>query len=284
MSTVNCGTHLVDKTAFDPCETAGSYDLDLRDPYNRTVLLNLIRASLSGSGTFLPLKVAGRPTPFNATVKDMQVRISDNSSIDCDDWSVCTGGGVNLPIVEKTDREGQPVPILRVWARLLGRSEDSVSCSVRFTFKNQRKRAAAGDRLSDKNFEILRDSFSDPGATSEKCIETIDIIFGSDTAISMEQTRALLGVLNDGADPARAARLSAARVTFVARCFHKVVEAEKNSELVEGMTDAEEKRAVEKLLGNVSFQASPSKFPIPPPPTPLPPRLSSLSAPTNIAR
>ncbi len=252
MSTVNCGTHLVDRTAFDPCETAGSYDLDLRDAYNRTVLLNLIRTSLTGSGTFMSIKVGGKPSLFNAVVNEMNVKISDNSSIDSEDWSITTSSGVNLPIIEQTDKEGQPIPLLKAWAKLLNRSEDSISCSVRFTFKNLRKRASVGDCLSDRNFQILYDMFSDPTATSEKCIETIDIIFGSDTVISIEQTQALLQLLSEGPDLARVARLSAARITLVARCFHKVAETEKNSLLMDGMANSEERKALEKLLGSVS--------------------------------
>jgi hypothetical protein len=250
--TASCGTRMVDRAAFDPCETAGDYELDLRDPYNRTVLCSLIRTSITGSGSFLTIKAGGKSTLYNASINGMLVKISNNGSIDTDDWTVCTVGGVNLPISEQRDGEGQPVPLVKTWARLLNRPEESTSCTLTFAFKSNRKRATASDALSERNLEILQEVFSDPGSTSEKCIETMDIIFGSDTFISIEQAESLLSLLSS-TDPATNAKLSAARITFVARCFHKVVETGRNSEIIDRLTSIEERMALQKALGSVSW-------------------------------
>jgi Ran GTPase-activating protein (RanGAP) involved in mRNA processing and transport len=249
--TVNCGTHMVDRGAFDPCETAGDYALDLGDAYNRTVLCNLIRTSITGSGSFLSIKAGGKPTLFNATLGGMPVKISNNGSIDTGDWTVCTAAGLNLPISEQRDSDGQPVPLVKTWARLLNRPEDATSCTLTFAFKSDRKRATAGDALSARNMEILVGVFSDPGSSSEKCIETIDIIFGADTFVSMEQAELLLDLLTS-TDPSRHAKLSAARITFVARCFHKIVETERNAGIIDRLTSIEERKALQKALGSVS--------------------------------
>jgi hypothetical protein len=128
---------------------------------------------------------------------------------------------------------------------------ESTSCTLTFTFKSDRMRADASDALSERNMEILSDVFADPGSTSEKCIETIDIIFGADTFISLEQAETLLRILASS-DPARNAKLSAARITFAARCFHKIVETERNAEILDQLTSIEERKALQKALGSVS--------------------------------
>ena len=250
VSTVDCGTHMVDREAFDPCETAGTYELDLQDTYEKSVLFKLMRVAMSNNGSFVSIKANGKSTHFNATLGVENVSISDNGSIDMADWSLCTASGVQLPLVEVVDEAGV-VPLSRSWAKLLGRREEAVSCLVRIAFSNTRKRATLEDCLSQANYDLLASTFSDGNLGGDKCVEAIDTIFGSDTFISAKQMDSLLKILCEQADPARHAELSKARVAFVARCFHKLVPPPHNAEMLDKMTSIEERKALEKALGSV---------------------------------
>ena len=252
VSTVDCGTHIVDREAFDPCETAGAYELNVADTYDRSVLSKLMRIAMNRTGSFAAIKSNGKPTQFNATVNGANAKICDNGSIDIADWGICTANGVNLPLTEELDGDGQAVPLSKTWAKLLGRREEDVSCVVCFAFNNDRKRATLNDCLSQRNYELLESSFADPTVSAETCVEFIDTIFGSDTFISITQMEALLKILCDQRETARHAELSKVRISFVARCFHKLVHSSQNINLVDKLTSIEERKAVEKALGSVS--------------------------------
>jgi hypothetical protein len=262
VSTVGCGTQSVDSTAFDPCEMAGAYALDLAGAYSRTVLSNLMRANACGTGSFLNVAVAGKESHFNGMIGEMPVVISDCKSIDVKDWRICTGNGVNLPIVEETDRNGQPIPLIKTWARNLNRSEANLTCILCFTFKNARKRPTAIDCLSDMNFKLLLDLFSTPETKAEKCIETLHIIFGSDVFISLKQAEALLRALSCSPDPARNFAMSTVRVAFLARCFHKIIENHKKAGLLEMFTSLDEQNELKKALGSVSCHSATCSLPL----------------------
>ena len=255
VSTVDCGTRSADGAAFDPSETAGRYELDLQDAYSRTILSNLIRASACGAGSFLGVPAAGKESQFNATVGESPVVISDCGSIDMKDWRIRTGNGVDLPVAEEADERGQPIPLVKTWARNLNRSEGSVACVVCFTFKNERKRPTESDRLSEMNFELLRDLFSNPDAQAEKCIETLHIVFGSDVFVSIKQAEELLSALN--CHHARSPAMSTVRVAFLACCFHKIIESHQVSGLLDKFASREEKKELEKALGSVSCHSVP---------------------------
>ena len=253
VSLVDCGTHIVDKNAFDPCEPAGSYKLDLNSAYDRLVLFKLMRVAMSKNGSFVSIKSNGTTAQFNATVGKESVRISDNSSIDVVDWSICTAQGIDLPLVEEVDDHGS-VPLSKTWAKLLDRREESDTCVIRFAFSNNRKRARLSDCLQKGYYDFLAKTFSDPEISGDRCVEAIDTIFGSDTFISAEQMESLLKILCDEQDPARHTELSNARVIFVTRCFHKLVPLHSNSQMLDRMTSMEERRALAKALGSVSIQ------------------------------
>jgi hypothetical protein len=123
---------------------------------------------------------------------------------------------------------------------------------VCFAFSNDRKRATLNDCLSQHNYELLEGSFADPTVSADQCVEIIDTIFGSDTFISMTQMEALLKILCEQKEAARHTELSKVRITFVARCFHKLVQTPQNVNLVDKLTSIEERKAVEKALGSVS--------------------------------
>jgi Ran GTPase-activating protein (RanGAP) involved in mRNA processing and transport len=255
VSTVNCGTHIVDRAAFDPCETAGAYDLNLQDTYDKSVLFKLMRVAMSDNGSFVSIKINSRVTQYNATLGNDNVKICDNDSIDMLDWTICTSSGINLPLMEETDESGT-VPLSRSWAKLLGRREENVTCLLRFAFNNNRKRATLSDCLTQGNYELLQSAFSDPTCSGDKCVESIETIFGSDTFISMEQMDSLCKILCEQQDAARHAELSRTRVIFVARCFHKLVPPPDSSVVLDKMTSMEERKALEKALGTVRFDLS----------------------------
>ena len=173
LSTLDCGARVASAAAFDPCETAGRYELDLRVAYDRTVLATLIRTAAMGGGSFLPLDggpEGGRAAAgCNAVVAgDVPARVMDNGSIDPADWYLRTVSGVSLPVAERRGADGRPVALGREWATLLRRGEEALSCSVTVDFKNGRRRATAEDRLSEISFALLRDLFRDPEASAER--------------------------------------------------------------------------------------------------------------------
>ena len=255
VSTVNCGTHMVDRAAFDPCETAGGYSLNLEDTYDKSVLSKLMRVAMSNNGSFVSIKSNGKATQYNATLGSDNVKICDNGSIDIADWSICTASGVHLPLVEDVDDTGT-VPLSRSWAKLLGRREENVTCVLRFAFNNNRKKATLSDCLTQANYELLEAAFSDPLFSGDKCVESIETIFGSDTFISMEQMDSLYKILSEQQDAARHAELSKARVIFVARCFHKLVPPPESWAMLDRMTSVEERKALEKALGTVNCHST----------------------------
>lgn len=66
----NCGIGIIDHSGFNPSETAGDYELDLKDAYSRTVLISLMRIVAQGKGYFVPLETAHSSVSPNLDVND----------------------------------------------------------------------------------------------------------------------------------------------------------------------------------------------------------------------
>ena len=66
----NCGIGIIDHSGFKPSETAGDYELDLKDAYSRTVLIRLMRIVAQGKGYFVPLEEAHSSVSPNLDVND----------------------------------------------------------------------------------------------------------------------------------------------------------------------------------------------------------------------
>ena len=163
VSTNNCGANMVDKLAFDPGETAGKYELDLRESYSRSVLIKLIRTSIQAKGAFSPIRLGDKVLNFCVTLGDsMQGNIVHNNSIEVADWHILTSRGHKLPIAQEQDQNAQLSPLEAVWAKVLGKKVENVTLKVKFAYASLRKRASAADSLPEKSFLVLSEVFFTP--------------------------------------------------------------------------------------------------------------------------
>ena len=160
VSTNNCGANMVDKLAFDPGETAGKYELDLRESYSRSVLIKLIRTSVQAKGAFAPIRLGDKVLNFCVTLGDSMLgNIVHNNSIEVADWHILTSRGHKLPIAEEQDQSAHLSPLEAVWAKVLSNKVENVSLKVKFAYASLRKRASAADSLPEKSFLVLSEVF-----------------------------------------------------------------------------------------------------------------------------
>jgi hypothetical protein len=256
VSTNNCGAHLVDKMSFDPGETAGDYELDLRESYSRTVLIKLIRTALQGKGAFSPIRIGGKALPYTVRLDaGMQGNIGHNDSIDMAEWHIRVQGH-SLPIMELQDEQAQMVPLENTWAKILNKKPENTSLKIKFSYASLRKRASASDALPTKVFAVLLQGFSSPTSNSLHCLDLINTVMGPDTFITIAQARELFNVLNDPSD-IRFQELSPVRIHWLNKCYHKIVESGRNKEILTWASDGERKM-IQKQLGDVSFSFTPN--------------------------
>jgi hypothetical protein len=257
VSTNNCGANLVDKNAFDPGETAGTYELDLRESYSRTVLIKLIRTMLQGKGNFSGIRIGERMLNYSLILDGgMQGNIATNDSLEMSDWCIATSRGHKLPVSEDEDETGQRVPLDGVWAKILNKKVEALSLVVKFSYASLRKRASEADALPIKSYILLYDGLSASTSNAAHCHDLIDTVMGPDMFVTIDQARRLFDCINDSKD-LRFLELGTVREHFLCKCFHKLVESNRQKELLTWCSEAERK-ALEKQLGEVSFKFTPN--------------------------
>ena len=257
VSTNNCGANLVDKAAFDPGETAGKYELDLRESYDRTVLVKLIRTMIQGKGEFAGIRLGDRLLKYSLILADaLQGNVDHNDSIEVADWQIVTNRGHRLPIAEFEDDSGQLAPLEGVWAKILNRKLDQVSLSVKFSYASLRKRANASDALPIKSFLTLQEGLSSRLSNATHCLDLIDTVMGPDVFITIDQAKQLFDCVNSPSD-LRYRELLPVRSHILSKFYHKIVESGRNKEMLEWCGE-DVRKTLEKQLGSVSFAFTPN--------------------------
>ncbi len=257
VSTNNCGANLVDKAAFDPGETAGKYELDLRESYSRTVLVKLIRTMLQGKGNFSGIRLGEKVLNYSLMLDGgLQGNISTNDSVDMLDWCIVTNRGHKLPVTEGEDENGQRILLEGIWAKILNKKLENLSLVVKFSYASLRKRASAEDALPLKSYILLYDGLSATTSNATHCTDLIDTVMGPDQFLTIDQARRLFDCINNTKD-VRFMELGPVREHLLCKCFHKLVQSNRQKELLTWCSEAERK-AIEKQLGAVSFTFTPN--------------------------
>jgi len=257
VSTNNCGANLVDKAAFDPGETAGKYELDLRESYDRTIMVKLIRTMLQGKGSFSRIRVGEKVLNYSLVLADAaQGNIDHGDSIEIADWHIVTNRGHRLPIAEYEDENGQLAPLEGIWAKILNRRLEQVSLIVKFSYASLRKRANAADALPIKAFLTLQEGLSSPMSNATHCLDLIDTVMGPDVFITIDQAKQLFDCVNLPTD-LRYRELLPVRSHILSKFYHKIVESGRNKELLEWCSD-DVRKTLEKQLGAISFSFTPN--------------------------
>ena len=248
----------MDISAFDPGETAGEYELDLRESYGRTVLVKLIRTALQCKGNFARIRIGQKVLSYSIRLDQdgMQGNVESDGSIDVKDWHIQTNRGYKLPVAEINDDGGHPIPLECSWAQVLKQNIENLSLKIKFSYSSLKKRANASDALSEKSFLVLFDGFSNT-SEAKHCLDLIDTIMGPDVFIMLEQAKELFDCLNCPSDVVRFREMSSVRTYWLNKCYHRIVETGRNKEILDWVTEVECEK-LKKLLGAVSFSFTPN--------------------------
>ena len=237
LSLHNCekGTGL--KSAFDPQEPAGDYEIDMADGFSGGVLKSLLKLHAMSKGFFVALD---QNRAINMELLKIMARPPPNAMLDDQRYTIA------LPSYESTDDDGNPCRVVNP-----DESEWKIPSSglLRFKFASVRVRDRANDFLDAASYQHLQDAFQNPKNHHKERAEAMDLYIANDTLVSFQQVQDLLQALQWNMGDRE---LAETRGTFVAKCYHKLDDSTRASESLD-ILDHDARVIAEKILGVASM-------------------------------
>jgi hypothetical protein len=213
ISSNECNIETREASGFDPSEPGGLYTLDMRHAYDRHILLELMRLVANEKGVFVG----------NAEIDERY------------DGSFQSYRGL---VVESKVEDDWWIPETGI---------------LSFTFGHCRIAASQDDSLgaTDLEWRALKDDLLDPDKSSKDWLGMIQAQISGDTFLHFEHAAELLESIESFGNVKDRSSVASMRIEVVKQCYNRLVEPDKNEDLLNMLSHAE-RSVIEKYLGSVA--------------------------------